>query len=145
VRAAWPLLPPAFFFLQSTPFPFFLVCPRPVASNACRVTSRGAIAVDVTVFEKGAQYIAITVSSTRSGSPLADPEARFLPYNAASDDGAQMPTRVEGTGWAAAIDRRRHLVVAAQLTCYRCRYPVGGAVKPWGCAMDSPCGSLSSL
>ena len=50
-------------------------------SNAGKFTPKGVVTVDaLVVFHDGVQYVTITVSNTRSGAPMSDPESCFIPF-----------------------------------------------------------------
>ncbi len=50
-------------------------------SNAGKFTPKGIVTVDaVLVSHDGTQYVVITVSNSRAGAPLADPESCFIPF-----------------------------------------------------------------
>ena len=56
-----------------------------VGSNAGKFTARGVVTVDVTVvMNNDVQYVVVTVSNTRMGKALTDPELLFIPFRGAS-------------------------------------------------------------
>ncbi len=75
---------------------YFRVC-----SNAGKFTSHGIVTVDVAVVHfEDEQFLVMTVSNTRCGSALTDPESLFIPFKGT----------YEGTGPSAAGTFRLHVV-----------------------------------
>ena len=66
-------------------------------SNAGKFTSRGVVAVDVTVVTRdGEQFLSITVSNTQCGKPLTDPEALFIPFKGTFEGKSGTPSVAAG-------------------------------------------------